>query len=542
MSESKFRVLISDEMSSRAAEILAASPAIEVDVRFGLAAGDLKACIADYDGLLVRSRSKVTADVIENGKRLKIIGRAGIGVDNIDVTAASRRGVIVENAPSGNAVTTAEHALCLLMALARHIPQATASMKGGKWEKTKFSGVEIMGKTLGVMGLGNIGRIVADRAQGLKMKVIAFDPFIGREAAGRLGVELCDLDELLARADFITIHTPLTADTKGILNADALARMKKGALLVNAARGGIVDEAALVAALDSGHLAGAAFDVFVEEPTPAGSPLVGHPKVICTPHLGASTDEAQEKVAIEVAEQFVAFAEKGEVRNAVNAAALPPEVRDQLAPWLDLCRKLGRLVGQLAVPREGRGEAFIDKLAVEVIGEPSERGASACSGATLVGLLGAFMDVPVNEVNAPIIAQDRAIEVSETRRQRDRDLTSAVAVTATCGDRVRYVKGTLYHVGGRVEARIVQIDEFLVEAPPHGTILVVRNQDRPGVIGAVGSELGNRGINVNSLYVGQDREKGVALALWCVDAPLDDQVVAALRALPLIGSAQVVKL
>ncbi|HEU5059444.1 MAG TPA: phosphoglycerate dehydrogenase [Kofleriaceae bacterium] len=542
MSSSKFRVLISDEMSSRAAEILAASPAIEVDVRFGLAAGDLKAIIGDYDGLLVRSRSKVTADVIEAGKRLKIIGRAGIGVDNIDVTAASRRGVIVENAPSGNAVTTAEHALCLLMALARHIPQATASMKAGKWEKTKFSGIEIMGKTLGVMGLGNIGRIVADRARGLKMNVIAFDPFIGREAAARLGVELCDLDELLARADFVTIHTPLTADTKGILDAGSLAKMKKGALLVNAARGGIVDEAALVAALDAGHLAGAAFDVFVEEPTPPGSPLVGHPKVICTPHLGASTDEAQEKVAIEVAEQFVAFAERGEVRNAVNAAALPPEVRDQLAPWLDLCRKLGRLVGQLAVPREGRGEAFIDKLAVEVIGEPSERGASACSGATLVGLLGAFMDVPVNEVNAPIIAQDRAIEVSETRRQRDRDLTSAVAVTATCGDRVRYVKGTLYHVGGRVEARIVQIDDFLVEAQPQGTILVVQNQDRPGVIGAVGSELGNRGINVNSLYVGQDREKGVALALWCVDAALDDQVIAAIRSLPLIGSAQVVKL
>jgi D-3-phosphoglycerate dehydrogenase len=539
---SKFRVLITDEMSTRAGEILAESPAIEVDVRFGLAAGDLKAIIGDYDGLLVRSRSKVTADVIEAGKRLKIIGRAGIGVDNIDVTAASRRGVIVENAPSGNAVTTAEHAICLLLSLARHIPQATGSMKGGKWEKTKFSGTEIMGKTIGVMGLGNIGRIVADRAAGLKMKVIAFDPFIGREAAARLGVELCDLDELLRRADFITIHTPLTSDTKGILGAEALGKMKKGALLVNAARGGIVDEGALLAALDSGHLGGAALDVFVEEPTPAGSPLVGHPKVICTPHLGASTDEAQEKVAIEVAEQFVAFAERGEIRNAVNAATLSPEVRDQLAPWLDLCRKLGALVGQLAVPREGRGEAFIDKLSVEVIGEPSERGASACTGATLVGLLGKFLDVPVNDVNATIIAQDRAIEVSEIRRQRDRDLSSAIAVTATCGDRVRLVKGTLYHVGGRVEARVVQIDDFIVEAVPHGTILVVQNRDRPGVIGAVGSALGSRGINVNSLFVGQDREKGVALELWCVDSELDDDLVAAIRALPLISSAQVVQL
>ncbi|HKE19154.1 MAG TPA: phosphoglycerate dehydrogenase, partial [Kofleriaceae bacterium] len=359
----KFRVLISDEMSPRAAEILAASPAVEVDVRFGLTAGDLLAAIAGFDGLLVRSRSKATAAVIEAGVRLKIIGRAGIGVDNIDVAAASRRGIIVENAPSGNAVTTAEHALCLLLSLARHIPQATASMKAGKWEKNKFSGTEIMGKTLGVVGLGNIGRIAADRARGLQMKVLAYDPFIGREAAARLGVELVDLDDLLSRADFITIHTPLTAETKGLIGAAALARMKRGALVVNAARGGLVDEEALVAALDSGHIAGAALDVFVEEPPPAGSKLVAHPRVICTPHLGASTEEAQEKVAIEVAEQIVAFAERGEVRNAVNAAALAPEVRDQLAPWLDLCQKLGSLVGQLAMPRGGSGEAFVDKLA-----------------------------------------------------------------------------------------------------------------------------------------------------------------------------------
>src|SRR5690606_9405280 len=323
-------------MSNQAAEILGASSAVEVDVRFGLAAGDLKAVIGDYDGLLVRSRTKVTAEVIEAARRLKIIGRAGIGVDNIDVAAASRRGIIVENAPSGNAVTTAEHALCLLMSLARHIPQATASMKSGKWEKSKFSGTEIMGKTLGVIGLGNIGRIVADRARGLKMKVVGYDPFIGRDAAARLGVELLELDELLSRSDFITIHTPMTAETRGLIGAEALAKMKKGALLVNAARGGIVDESALLASLESGHLGGAALDVFVEEPAPAGSPLVAHPRLICTPHLGASTEEAQEKVAIEVAEQIVAFAERGEVKNAVNAATLPPEVLEQLNPWLEL--------------------------------------------------------------------------------------------------------------------------------------------------------------------------------------------------------------
>ena len=541
MSE-KFRVLISDEMSERAAEILAASPAVEVDVRFGLAAGDLKAVIGEYDGLLVRSRTKVKADVIDVANRLKIIGRAGIGVDNIDVAAASRRGIIVENAPSGNAVTTAEHALCLLLSLARHIPQATASMKEGKWEKNKFSGTEIMGKTLGVVGLGNIGRIVADRAAGLKMKLLGYDPFIGREAAARLGVELVGLDELLTRADFITIHTPMTAETRGLINAEALGKMKKGALLVNAARGGIVDEAALLAALDSGHIGGAALDVFVEEPAPAGSPLVAHPKVVCTPHLGASTEEAQEKVAIEVAEQLVAFAERGEVRNAVNAATLSPEARDQLGPWLGLCEKLGALVGQLAEAPEGR-EGFIDKLSVEVLGEPSERGVTACANATLVGLLRSFLDVPVNDVNARIIAADRAIELTEIRRQQGgRDLASGVVVTATCGDRVRSVMGTLYHVGAGRQARVVQIDDYVVEVPLTGPILVVHNQDRPGVIGAVGSELGRRGINVSSLHVGQDREKGMALALWCVDSPLEADVVGAVRGLSDIRSAQVVRL
>jgi D-3-phosphoglycerate dehydrogenase len=317
--------------------------------------------------------------------------------------------------------------------------------------------------------------------------------------------------------------------------------MKKGSLVVNAARGGVVDEDALLAALESGHIAGAALDVFVEEPPQAGSKLVAHPHVICTPHLGASTEEAQEKVAIEVAEQIVAFAERGEVRNAVNATALPPELRDLLAPWLDLGRKLGALVGQLASAPGGK-DAFIDKLAVEVIGEPGERGATAVTHAALAGLLRPFLAVPVNEINAPLIAADRGIEVSEVRRQHDRDLAAAIQVTATCGDRVRLVKGTLYHVGERVEARIIQIDDILVEAAPVGTILVVHNQNRPGVIGAVGSALGSRGINVNGLYVGLDRDKNAALELWCVDAPLADEVVAEIRALPPVTGAQVVQL
>lgn len=535
-----FRVLISDEMSPRAAEILAASPAIEADVKYGISGADLEKIIGDYDGLVVRSRTKVTAKHIEAGKKLKIIGRAGIGVDNIDVRAASRRGVIVENAPSGNAVTTAEHAICLLASLARHIPQATASMKNGKWEKTAFSGAELMGKTLAVIGLGNIGRIVADRAQGLKMKVIAYDPFIGREAAARLGVELCSLDEIWPRADFFTCHTPLTDDTRGIIGAAAFAKMKPGVLVVNAARGGVVDEAALLAALESGKVAGAALDVFNEEPTPAGHPLVNHPKVICTPHLGASTEEAQEKVAIEVAEQFCSFFEKGEIRNAVNAVGLPSEVRSQMSPWLELSRSLGRLVAQLARPQGGEG--FIDDLEIELIGEPGERAGRACVSSVLVGVLEQFMDAPVNEINAPIVAADRGLQVAETRRAKDRDLSAAIAVRCAAGGTTHQVKGTLYHIGDRVEARVFQIDDYLVEVSPRGHILLVVNQDRPGVIGAVGTALGKRGINVGSLHVGQDKEKGTALALWHVEGALPEDALAEIRGLPLVGSARLVSL
>ncbi len=536
----KYRVLIADEMSPRAAEILRACKNIEVDDKSGISAADLQAQIGNYNGLLVRSRSKVTAENIEAAKNLKIIGRAGIGVDNIDVKAASRRGIIVENAPAGNSVTTAEHALCLLLSLARHIPQATASMKGGKWEKNKFSGAELMDKTLGIIGLGNIGRIVADRARGLKMKVIAFDPFIGSEAAERLGVELVTVDDVITRSDFITVHTPLTNETRGLLGASAFARVKPGVLIVNCARGGIVDEDALVAALDSGKVAGAALDVFVQEPVPQNHPVVLHPKVICTPHLGASTEEAQEKVAIEVAEQMVAFFQSGEVKNAVNMTALSAEIRTRLSPWLELCQKLGALVGQLAASHDSA--KGIDSLSVEVTGEAAESGAKPLTGAALVGLLRTFLDVPVNEVNAALLAADRGLEVSEVVRSRDRDLTSSVALTAKVGGKVRYVKGTLYHVGDRVESRLVQLDDFLVEAQPTGRLMVVTNKDRPGVIGAVGTLLGKRGINVNRLHVGVGKGPGVALALWNIDQALDKAALEELRALEMIDSVQVVEL
>jgi D-3-phosphoglycerate dehydrogenase len=535
----KSKVLIADEMSPRAGELLRQSAHIEVDDKSGVSAADLLKIIGNYEGVLVRSRSKITAECIEAGKKLRIIGRAGIGVDNIDVKAASRRGIIVENAPSGNSVTTAEHALCLLLSLARHIPQATASMKAGAWEKTKFSGAELLGKTLGIIGLGNIGRIVADRARGLKLRVIGADPFIGKEAAARIGVELVSVDELIKTADFITVHTPLTAETKGLLGAAAFQKVKPGVLIVNCARGGIVDEEALIQALNEGKVGGAALDVFSQEPTPKDSPLVAHPKVICTPHLGASTDEAQEKVAIEVAEQLTAFFEKGEVRNAVNVQALSAEIKTRLSPWLDLCQKLGALIGQLAASDKSQG---IDSLSVEVTGEAAEPGARPCTSAALVGLLQRFLDVPVNEVNASIIASDRGLEVKEVVLSRDRDHNSAIALTAKVGGRERFVKGTLYHVGDRVEPRLVQLDDFLVEATPSGRLVVVINKNRPGVIGAVGTLLGKRGINVQSLHVGVGKSPGVALMLWNIDQALDSAQLAELKNLDLVDSVQVVEL
>ena len=536
-----FRVLIADDMSAKSAEILAESRSVAVDVRGGISAEELKSVIGEYDGLVVRSRTKVTADLLSAAKRLQVIGRAGIGVDNIDVEAASRQGVIVENAPSGNSVTTAEHALCLLASLARHIPQADASMKAGKWEKKKFQGTELMGKTLGVLGLGNIGRIFASRARGLSMNVIAYDPFIGTEAAERLGVELVSLDELYSRADMMSCHTPLTAETKGMVGDEAFAKMKPGVFLVNASRGGVVDERALLRALDGGKVAGAALDVFEQEPPPEGYELTVHPKVVCTPHLGASTEEAQEKVAAEIAEQMVAYAERGEVRNAVNVHSVSGEVKSKLSPWLELSEKLGSLVGQLA-RGDFRAGGFIDELSVQVTGEAAEMGATACTNAALVGLLQNFMDGPVNEVNAPFVAKERGLKVDEVRSHSERDLTSAIALTARCGDTTRYVKGTLYHIGDRIESRVVQIDGFLVEAPPAGHILAVLNQDRPGVIGAVGSLLGEKGININSLHVGLDETSGVALALWNMDAQLGADMVQAVRGLSQVEKAQLIDL
>jgi D-3-phosphoglycerate dehydrogenase/(S)-sulfolactate dehydrogenase len=535
-----FKVLIADDLSARGVAILQAAPGIAVDVKVGLKPTELCAIIGGYHGLVVRSATKVTAEILEAAGQLKIVGRAGIGVDNIDVRAASRRGVIVENTPSGNATTAAEHALCLLLSMARHIPQATASMKAGRWDKKRFQGVEISDKTLGLIGVGNIGRIVCERARGLKMNVVAYDPFIGPEAAARLGAELVTLDELYARADFVTIHTPLTPETKNLIGADALAKMKPGVYLVNAARGGIVDEDALLAALDAGKVAGAALDVFVQEPPPAGSRLVGHDRVVCTPHLGASTDEAQEKVAVEVAEQLVAFVTRGEIKNAVNLTAVRAELLPRVQPWLDLAAKLGSLLAQI-LPR-GVG---IDEVEIEIAGDIGEVAAAPIARAGLAGLLRSFCDVPVNEVNAALIADERGLRVVEVKRPRGVNFAAEVTVRSRGPSGARMVRGTIFQVGqvgAQHEPRIVQIDDFVLDAAPEGRLLLVRNADRPGIIGAVGTLLGARGINVARLHVGRGRAHGSAVMLWQIDAALDDAALDEVRRVAHIESAEQVSL
>ncbi|HJZ84643.1 MAG TPA: phosphoglycerate dehydrogenase [Polyangia bacterium] len=528
------RILIADPLSPRAEEILREA-GLAVDVKVGLKPAELKAILPAYDGLAVRSATKVTAELLEAATRLKLIGRAGIGVDNIDVPAASRRGVVVMNTPSGNAVTTAEHALALMMALARRIPQATASLKAGRWEKKKFQGSELCDKTLGLIGLGNIGRIVADRARGLRLKVIAYDPFISEEAAAKLGAELVPFDRLLARADIVSVHTPLTPDTRGLIGAQALKKCKPGVLIINAARGGIVDEAALAQALGSGQVAGAALDVFVDEPPQPDHPLLALDSVICTPHLGASTEEAQEKVAIEVAEQMVAYFLRGEVRNAVNLPAIPRELRERLAPHVDLAEKLGALAGQLV-------GGNIDQIAIEVSGEPAEAGAKTVVAAALAGLLRSHLDVPVNEVNAPVLAADRGIRLSETRRARGENFASAVALRASGRGWSRYVMGTIFQIAERAEPRVVVIDDFLLEIAPEGRILVLRNEDKPGVIGSVGTFLGARGINVSRMQVGLAPARQEALQLWNIDGELTEAMLQEIRRLPHVRAAQQVTL
>src|SRR5215211_5243858 len=433
------RVLISDALSPAAVQIFKdRGVTVDFEPDLGKDRDRLAAVIGEYDGLAIRSATKVTAKVLEAAGRLKVIGRAGIGVDNVDIPAATARGVIVMNTPFGNSITTAEHAIAMMFALAREIPQADASTQAGKWEKNRFMGVELTGKTLGVVGCGNIGSIVADRALGLKMRGIAFDPFLSRERALLLGVEKVELDDLLRRADIITLHTPLTDKTKNILSTESIARIKKGVRIINCARGGLVDEAALRAALDSGHVAGAAFDVFTEEPA-KDNPLFGHPHVVCTPHLGASTSEAQENVALQIAEQMSDYLLQGAISNAVNFPSISAEEAPRLRPFIALAEKLGSFAGQLT-------ESGINKVQLSYEGLVAQMKVKALTSAAVAGLLRPMLQ-DVNVVSAPIVAKERGIAVEETTRQVEGDYDSLITLTITTQRQTRHVSGTVFADG-----------------------------------------------------------------------------------------------
>jgi D-3-phosphoglycerate dehydrogenase len=518
------KVLISDKMDPKAAQIFR-ERGVEVDEITGKAPEELKAIIGQYDGLAIRSSTKVTKDILDAATNLKVVGRAGIGVDNVDIPAASARGVVVMNTPFGNSITTAEHAIALMFALARQLPEADASTQAGKWEKNRFMGVELTAKTLGLIGAGNIGSIVADRARGLKMKVVAFDPFLTPERAIEMGVEKVDLDTLLARADFITLHTPLTDQTRNILSAENLAKTKKGVRIINCARGGLIDEAALKAGLDSGHIGGAALDVFVTEPAKE-SPLFGTPNFVSTPHLGASTTEAQVNVAIQVAEQMADFLVSGGVTNALNMPSLSAEEAPKLKPYMALAEKLGSLVGQLA-------HGALSSIAIEVEGAAAELNQKPITGAVLAGLMRVHSDT-VNMVNAPFLAKERGLEVREVRNEREGDYHTLVRVTVRTEAGDRSVAGTLF---GNQAPRLVELFGIKVEADLAGHMLYIVNEDAPGFIGRLGTTLGEAGVNIGTFHLGRRNAGGEAILLLSVDEPVTPELAAKVRALPGVRTA-----
>ncbi len=521
------KVLISDKLSPAAVAVFR-ERGIAADLRPGLKPPELREIIGAYDGLAVRSATKVTRELLEAAPNLKVVGRAGIGVDNVDVTSATRRGVVVMNTPHGNSITTAEHAIALMMALARQIPEASASTKAGKWEKARFMGMELFGKTLGLIGCGNIGSIVADRAVGLKMKVIAYDPYLTEARAVALGVEKVEFSDLLSRADVVTLHTPLTEATRTIISAAAIAAMRPGVRIVNCARGGLIDEAALAAAIRAGHVAGAALDVFATEP-PGESPLFALETVVCTPHLGASTEEAQEKVGIQVAEQMSDFLLTGAVVNAVNMPSVSAEEAPRLRPYMELCRLLGSFAGQLTQSREG----VIERVTIEYEGAAANLNHKPLTAAALAGLLSPILE-GVNMVNAAALARERGIEVAETVHERPSEYQTLVTLSITTEHQTRAVAGTLF---ANDRPRLVAIKGIPVEADFSRHMIYVTNQDRPGFIGRFGAELADAGINIATFHLGRAAPGGDAICLVAVDEAVPEPVLAAVRALPLVVQA-----
>ncbi len=528
----KPHILITDDIAANGVAILEAHPDVAVTVHIGMSPDALRTELPSYNGLIVRSATRVTADLLEAAESLKIIGRAGIGVDNIDVDAATRRGIVVMNTPEGNTNTAAEHTISMLLALSRYIPQASAAVKAGRWERGGFLGVEVVNKTLGVVGLGRIGTLVVRKAQGLGMQTVAYDPFIASEAANKLGVELLELPALLARADFITVHTPKTADTEHLIGRDEFKIVRRGVRIVNCARGGIIEESALAEALLDGTVAGAALDVFEQEPPPADHPLLRLDNVICTPHLGAQTGEAQERVAIGVAEQMLDFFVHGEVKNAVNMPTIDAESHRALQPYLTLAEKLGAFQVQLLA-------GGLTDVTITYRGDVAGHGVKPMTAAVLGGILSHFLGPEVNRVNAPFLARERGIRVVERQQHDVADYASLIEVEIVTERQRGSVAGTLF---GKRDPRIVRMDQVPIEAVPEGHMLVFSNQDTPGVIGRIGTMLGNGQINIAGFHLGRITAGSTAVCVVNVDAAISDEVLRLIRALPNLIYAKVVKL
>lgn len=524
------KILISDNFSARGVEVLNRFEQFQVDQNVGLKPDELKKIIGDYDALIVRSETKVTADIINAATNLKVIGRAGSGVDNIDVPAATKRGIVVMNAAAGNSVTTGEHTLAMMMSLARKIPQAHSSMKAGKWDKKKFMGVELRGKTLGIVGFGNIGKIVAQGAVGLGMKVLAYDPFLSKDVAARASVEVVSLDDICTRSDFVTVHTPLTDETRGIIGEAAFAKMKDGVRIINCARGGLVDETALFNAIKSGKVAAAALDVFSKEPPPPELPLLSLDEVVITPHLGASTNEAQDQVAVITAEQIGAFLTTGAISGAVNMPAVGPDVLEFLRPYLALGAKLGRFQSQLY---DGHS---VSEIEIKYNGEVADLDVRPITSAILSALMANISD-RVNQVNAALIAEERGLKIKESLERSTQESLIEVVIRGDGGD--SQVTGALF---GPDDARIVNLNSYRLEAVPEGHLLVVSNDDVPGMIGRIGTFLGSQGINIAQLYLSRNRKGGVALSIYQLDHEMEAATLQSLTEVEHIRSVKQINL
>lgn len=528
------RILIADDVSDSGLQPLL-DAGMAVEKRVGLGPTELREALQGCTGLVVRSETKVTAELLETAPTLRVIGRAGVGVDNIDVAAATMRGVVVMNAPDGNTITTAEHTIALIVSLARRIPQANSSLKAGRWERKKFIGVELQGKTLGIIGLGRIGRVVADRAKALGMTIVAYDPFIAPDQAHDLNIELAPLEEVYSRADFLTVHTPLTNETRGLIDREVLSKMKRGARIINCARGGLIDEDALYEAVTSGAIAGAAIDVFNQEPPPVDHPLLSLEEVIVTPHLGASTTEAQEGVAFTVAEQMRDFLLTGVLRGAVNVPVVGLKELNVLQPYVGLAESLGRFQAQLV-------DKPVSEVRIEYAGEIVDIDAAPVTRSFLSGLL-RDVSARVNVVNAFLIAEERGIKVTTTYIRTTSATTPAIRTMILADNSAHSLAGTIFGYGGHArEGRITEINGFHLEATPKGHMLVTRNRDVPGVIGRVGTILGEGGVNISRFHLGRRERGGEAMAVIETDAPVERETLQALRALEPVISARPIEL